>query len=70
MEESVRENETPCSKARPDEAPVPPDGGEERKPNEERVGAIDGKGSELEAARASDIVDYGPGVGDEEIGPA
>src|SRR5262249_12141679 len=68
VEDSVREKETARSEARPDEAPVSPDGGKERKPNEERVRAIDGKGSKLKAGRGSDIVDHDLGVGDEVIG--
>src|SRR5215510_16542015 len=70
MEDSVRENEAPRCESRPKEAPVSPDGGEKRKPDEERIGAIDREGSELEPARSSDIVDHGPGVGDEEVGAA
>src|SRR5713226_8357625 len=63
MEDPVRENETGRSEARPNEAPVSPHGGEEWKPDEERVGAVDRKGREDEAARGSDVTDHSPGVG-------
>ncbi len=63
MEDTVRENETGRSEARPNEASVPPHGGEERESDEERVGAVDRTGREDEAARGSDVADHRLGVG-------